>query len=250
MRIITQSLTTCLLSTVLFACSQTATVEEQVVESSHTNPLVDQRAIDTTNKEVMPGDPTYRPIRIDPVETVQVPTGSLFNPQSAVGLYELHRKYRVGDMILIRLDESTSSKKSLDYKRDKSGSLQVGPMTVNAGPIQISEDDFGVEHEHESEFDSSAETSQSNSLEGDITVYVKEILPNDNLVIAGEKWITLNKGQEYVRFSGEVRIKDIEVDNSVSSSKIGNARIEYSGKGDLQDNQDPTLIGKLFSIFD
>jgi flagellar basal body L-ring protein FlgH len=95
----------------------------------------------------------------------------------------------------------------------------------------------------------SAKTKQSNSMSGSITVYVTGITPAGNLLVTGEKWITMNRGKEYIRFSGEVRKKDVDESNTVLSSKVGNALIEYSGTGELQDNQQRTVIGKLFSIF-
>ncbi len=238
-----------LISVMLFACTQTPNVEEQIVASSATNPLVEQRSAKVDDAEPVPDDPRYRPIHMTPVQAVTAPTGSLFNPDNAVELYKLHHNFRIGDMILIELNERTQSRKSLDYRMDKSTSMELGPVAVNAGPIVLTEGKVAANHEQESEFDSSANTAQSNELEGDITVYVTDILPNRNLAVSGEKWITLNKGQEYVRFSGEIRIADISADNTVDSSKVGNARIEYSGKGELQDNQQSTLIGTLFSIF-
>jgi flagellar L-ring protein precursor FlgH len=234
---------------VLCACSQTPTVEQQVIEDTATNPLVNQRAVAITNKEVMQNDPNYKPIHMDNIKIVQVPTGSLFNAVNAGSLYQLHKNYSVGDMILIKLDESTTSTKSLDYTSDKSSNFILGPVSVNAGPIKINEDDFNIEHSQENDLDSSSQTNQSNSLNGDITVYVLEILPNKNLVVAGEKWIKLNTGQEYVRFSGEIRTADIDASNTIISSKVGNSRIEYSGKGKLHDNQQNSMLDKLFAIF-
>ncbi len=231
------------------ACSQTPSEEAQIIAASPTNPDVSQRPIDTTEQEASPGEAAYRPPRRETVSIVRVPTGSLFDPDNAAGLYELHHNFSVGDMILVSLDEQTSSQKSVDYSEDKNTSFQIQPLTVNAGPIHISDNDLNMDHQQSGEFNSSANASQSNSLEGQITVYVVEVLPNDNLVVAGEKWITMNQGKEFIRFSGEVRIRDIDVNNTVSSAKVGNALIEYSGKGELQDNQKRSLLGKLFSIF-
>jgi flagellar L-ring protein FlgH len=59
----------------------------------------------------------------------------------------------------------------------------------------------------------------------------------------------MNKGKEYIRFSGEVRKQDVDESNTVVSSKVGNALIEYSGTGDLQKNQERSVIDKLFAIF-
>ncbi|WP_339720357.1 flagellar basal body L-ring protein FlgH [uncultured Paraglaciecola sp.] len=234
---------------VLCACSQTPTVEQQVVEDTPSNPLVNQRAVAIKNDQVMPNDPNYKPIHMENIEIVQVPNGSLFNEVNAGSLYQLHKNYRVGDMVLVKLDESTSSKKSLNYSSDKSSNFILSPVSVSAGPIKVAEGDFNIEHSQENDLDSSSKTDQSNSLNGDITVYVLEILPNGNLVVAGEKWITLNTGQEYVRFSGEIRTADIDAANTIISSKVGNSRIEYSGKGKLHNNQQDSMLDKLFAIF-
>jgi len=179
-----------------------------------------------------------------------MPSGSLFNPQRAIGLYQPASHYQVGDMILVQVEEKTSADKSVKFKTDKKGHFELQPVTFNAGPINIGDNDLNAEYEQEKDFDSSAQTKQKNSLRGDITVYVLEVLANGNLIVAGEKWITLNTGEEFIRFSGEIRVSDISIDNTISSVKIGNAHIEYSGVGEMQDNQDPSLLGKLFSILD
>ncbi|GAC31601.1 flagellar L-ring protein [Paraglaciecola polaris LMG 21857] len=232
------------------ACSTSVPNDEQVIASSPTNPNVQQRAIEVSTTGPERGEPEFRPVRVDPFPSVKVPTGSLFDPDNLVGLYQRNNRYRVGDMILVQLAEKTSSKKSLNFKRDKSGNFTLDPVTVNAGSLKINGDNLNADFEQENEFDSSAETKQNNSLEGDVTVYVLEIMPNGNLLVAGEKWMTLNKGEEYIRFSGEIRPTDIDNDNTVSSVKIGNSRIEFSGKGELQDNQESSILGKLFGILE
>lgn len=233
----------------LSACSQTPTIEHQVIEKIPTNPEVSQRAVTQENKEIMPNAPDYRPIRLENVDAIHVPTGSLFNSDNIVSLYQLHKKFSVGDMIMIELDESTSAKKSLKYQSDKSSKFELGPLSISAGTIQIDKDDLNIQHNQENEFDASASSKQSNTLNGSITVFVMEILPNRNLLVAGEKWIILNTGQEYIRFSGEIRTADIDVSNTISSAKVGNARIEYSGKGELHENQQDSMLDKLFAVF-
>lgn len=239
-----------MITSFLFACSNNSEIDKQVITDSPTNPKVSQRPAVMPDSPVMPDDPAYRPIRNNQIDVVQLPTGSLFNPRRAVGLYQPSSHYLVGDMILIRLEEKTSAKKSLNFKSDKTGHFELQPVTFNAGAIQVSGDDLNAEYEQENTFDSSAQTKQNNSLQGDITVSIRELLPNGNLIVSGEKWLTLNTGDEYIRFSGELRASDIDSDNSVSSVKVGNARIEYSGKGTQQENQERSLLGKLFGILD
>jgi len=101
-----------------------------------------------------------------------------------------------------------------------------------------------------STFDGKGASSQSNSLAGDITVTVVQRLPNGNLVISGEKWVTLNQGQEFIRLSGIIRPEDIYPDNSLLSNRIANAQITYSSKGVLAAANKMGLISRFFnSVF-
>lgn len=231
-------------------CSNTASLDEQVVANSQSHPKVSQQPALDNSEEIKPGNPKYRPIRNTAIENVQLPNGSLFNPRRAIGLYQPRDNYHVGDMILVKVTENTSANKSLNYKTNKKGEFDLQPVTLNAGSIKVGDNDLSANFEQSKDFDSSAQTKQKNSLEGDITVYVVEVLNNGNIIVAGEKWITLNTGQEFIRFSGEIRISDISPDNTIASIKIGNSHIEYSGIGDMQNNQEASLLGKFFGIFD
>ncbi len=234
----------------LVACSSAELADNRVVNDSPTNSKVSQRPANNHDDEIKPGDPKFSPVRSNLVETINLPTGSLFNPRKAIGLYQPSNHYQVGDMILVEVEERTSADKSVKFKTNKQGSFELEPVIFNAGSIQVGANDLNAEYEQTKDFDSSAQTKQKNSLKGDITVYVTKIHSNGNLTIAGEKWITLNTGEEYIRFSGEVRVSDISLDHTIRSVKVGNAHIQYSGIGEMQDNQKPSLIGKIFSIFE
>jgi flagellar L-ring protein precursor FlgH len=102
----------------------------------------------------------------------------------------------------------------------------------------------------DSSFDGIGSSSQSNSLLGDITVTVVQRLPNGNLRIRGEKWVTLNQGREFIRLSGIIRPDDIEPDNSLESYRIADAQITYSSKGVLAAANRMGPISRFFnSIF-
>lgn len=235
---------------ILPACSSVITEEEKLVAESPTNTDVSQRTVQAKEKEVHPGHVNFRPLRYQKNEVLTIPSGSLFNANKAIGIYQARNIYEIGDMILVKLDESMLAQKQLNYKSQKSDSFTLEPVTLNAGSINVSGDKLNAEYDQEKDFDSSAQSKQSNSLVGDITVFVREITPNGNLIVAGEKWMSLNKGQEYIRFSGEVRARDIEENNTVSSIKIGNTQIVFTGKGELQENQDESFLGTLFSVLD
>tara|TARA_Y100000994_G_C15514379_1_gene368920 strand:+ start:69 stop:446 length:378 start_codon:yes stop_codon:yes gene_type:complete len=84
----------------------------------------------------------------------------------------------------------------------------------------------------ESKFSGSGSSNQSNSLTGLISVHVVRVFTNGNLEILGQKKLTLNNGDEYIRVSGIVRPRDISSDNIVQSDRIANADINYIGAGD------------------
>jgi flagellar L-ring protein FlgH len=96
-------------------------------------------------------------------------------------------------------------------------------------------------------FNAEAESSQSNSLSGSITVSVVEVLPNGLLRVRGEKWLQLNRGSEYIRLTGMVRQQDIGPDNSVASTKLADARIGYSGTGDLAEANKMGWVSRFFN---
>jgi flagellar L-ring protein precursor FlgH len=85
------------------------------------------------------------------------------------------------------------------------------------------------------DFNGEGEANQSNSLIGDISVTVTELLPNGNLKVRGEKRVTLNQGDEYIRLSGIVRPVDIDANNTIASDKVADATIMYTGEGAMAD---------------
>ncbi|WP_144211948.1 flagellar basal body L-ring protein FlgH [Shewanella donghaensis] len=200
------------------------------------------------NNEAIKGDPNFRPVRNNNIQEAPQMTGSIFNPNNTFDIYQNNNRYEIGDMIRIRLNEELTSKKSVSYKRDNSNEFELSP-NITAGNINISDENLSADYSQAKSFDSSSASNHNNSLSGTITVAVREKLPNGNLIVAGEKWIKLNKGDEYVRFSGEIRVTDIASDHSINSNMVGNSIIEVSGKGEQQDNQDPSLISKLLNIF-
>jgi flagellar L-ring protein precursor FlgH len=85
-----------------------------------------------------------------------------------------------------------------------------------------------------------------NSLSGNITVTIHQVMPNGTMLVRGEKWLTLNQGDEYIRVSGLVRPQDIGPDNSIESTRLADARITYSGTGATHD---ANVMGWLARFF-
>jgi flagellar L-ring protein FlgH len=140
------------------------------------------------------------------------------------------RAARVGDMLTIVLAERTQASKSNAAKTNRSGEIGLTPPTT--GPLDLFKPtDIGASGSNT--FDGKGEATQSNQLNGEISVTVAEVYPNGTMLVRGEKLLTLNRGDENIRISGIVRDADITADNRVSSTRVANARITYAGKGEI-----------------
>jgi flagellar L-ring protein precursor FlgH len=96
-------------------------------------------------------------------------------------------------------------------------------------------------------FDGTGSSSQSNQLTGEITVTVAQRLANGNLLVKGEKWLTINQGQELVRIAGIVRPQDIGQDNTIESTRVADAKITYTGRGTLADANTQGWLSRFFN---
>ena len=173
--------------------------------------------------------------------------GASFNNGAEVRLFEDLKAGRIGDILTVRLVEQTSASKSSATSTSKSTEATLANPTVFGRPI--TKDGvplFDGSLSGDSPFDGAGSSSQSNSLTGSITVTVSQVLRNGSLRVRGEKWVTINQGDEFIRIQGIVRPEDIAADNSVPSFKVADARITYSGKGALADANSMGWLGRLF----
>ncbi len=198
--------------------------------------------------EPKPDDPAYAPALPEEEITSAVPTGSLFNPYSTNnGLYTDTRAHKVGDLISVTLEESTSASKNAATDLNKDNSVSIGTATLGGRIITAKGYDTSLSLSNSSDFSGSSDASQSNSLSGQISVSVIKVLANGNLMVRGEKWLMLNNGNEYVRVTGIVRSEDVSSDNTVSSQRIANARIQYGGTGDFASTQERGWLSRFFN---
>lgn len=170
--------------------------------------------------------------------------GAIYQAGYGMNLFLDNRARQVGDVITINLAENTNASKASSSSTDRksSASLSASALFGAAVPGVSTQLDGGQT------FDGKGSSSQSNSLTGSISVTVYEVLANGNLRVRGEKWVTLNTGEEFVRLSGVVRPIDLAPDNSVSSSKIADARITYSGKGVIKDASDMGWLARALQF--
>lgn len=197
-----------------------------------------------------PNDPYYAPV----LSTKPIPdepvNGSLYRENVALNLFGDTKAARVGDILTVVLQERTTSSKSATVEVTKES--DVSTPAANGGTILgttpgLSNLNLGLNAGTDREFTGESEADQSNQLNGNIAVTVVDIYPNGTLVIRGEKWITINRGEEFIRVSGLVRPSDVTPENTVMSTKIANARIQYSGAGELADAQNMGWLTRFFN---
>lgn len=181
-------------------------------------------------------DPAFAPVAPADMRPPVQNTGAIYQPGYDMRLFEDNKAARVGDILTIKLEEVTQAKKGSIMNANKNISVSASaPSVMGFALSALTGNDAKTEIASKRTFAGQGRADQSNSLEGDISVTVTEVLPNGNLKVRGEKRVTLNQGDEYVRLSGMVRPVDIAADNTISSSKVADATIMYIGDGAVAD---------------
>lgn len=188
---------------------------------------------------IVAGPTSARPI--PPQAVTAAPNGSIYQAQSFRPVFEDRRGRMVGDIINVVITERTTANKNGTSSGSKSGSVGIGLP----GPLQGA---FGARlaTEADNNYADAAAQSASNAFTGTLGVTVVEVLPNGNLVVAGEKQVALDKGTEFIRISGVVNPDTIGAGNSVSSTAIADARVEYRTNTHLDRTELTSMASRFF----
>ena len=176
--------------------------------------------------------------------------GSIFSSQYKLTLFRDRKANQVGDLLTIVLVEETTASKSADITTEKDTSISIPNPTILGRPANlISNSNRSLETtvDTENEFTGAGSANQSNSLDGRVTVVVEKVLPNGNLQVRGQKLITINQGDEFVRVTGLVRPEDITGENTVLSTQVANAHFSYGGRGVIADAQAQGWLARFFN---
>ncbi|MNZ22582.1 Flagellar L-ring protein precursor [compost metagenome] len=199
-----------------------------------------------------PNDPYYAPVLPRTPLPAAANNGSIYQAGFDQNLYSDRKAFRVGDIITITLNERTQASKNANSQIAKNSKAELGltslfgsSVTTNNpfgdGDLSLS---AGYSGDRSTKGDSKA--AQGNTLTGSITVTVADVLPNGIIAVRGEKWLTLNTGDELVRIAGMIRADDIATDNTVPSTRVADARITYSGTGSFADASQPGWLDRFF----
>lgn len=152
-------------------------------------------------------------------------TGGIFHTGAYRPLFEDHRGRMVGDIITMTIAEKTTAGKSAAASDTKSGAVSFAAPTVFGVPSTTTAK-ASLNATSANKFSDAGAITSSNNFTGTMGLTVIDVLPNGNLVVAGEKQIALDRSAEFIRFSGVVNPDSI-VNNTVSSTQVADARVEY-----------------------
>jgi flagellar L-ring protein precursor FlgH len=160
-------------------------------------------------------------------------------------MFDDRRARFVGDTLTVLIEEKTSASKKSSSTADKTGSTSLDIPAVNKVPITNLQG-ASIEASSATKFEGKGDAASNNLFSGNLTVTVIEVLPNGNMIVSGEKQVSINHGTEYIRFSGVVNPLHINASNTVSSTKVADARIEYQGTGYLDEVQNMGWLARFF----
>lgn len=195
-----------------------------------------------------PGTSVHQPMstRPAPLAVNTQANGSIYQASTArLALFEDRRARFVGDVLTVVLEERTTASKNTSSKANRSGEVSMGIPTATRLP-GASLEGAALTASSDSTFEGGGNSAANNVFTGNVSVTVIEVYPNGNLLVSGEKQVTINQGTEYIRFSGVVNPLNVGAANTVSSTRVADARIEYKGRGYMSEAQTMGWLQRFF----
>ncbi len=189
-------------------------------------------------------------------------SASLYNDASSRNFFQDLRAYQVGDLVTVRIVETSSASKNASTQTGRESSIDAGidNMLGWEGKLKyltsLGNGNVGSAYDTGSLFkgslanssSGSGTTTRTESMTAYITVRVMEVMPNGNLFIQGTRDVKVNNETQHIILSGSIRPADISPDNTIISSYIGDASIEYTGSGALSDKQRPGWMTRFVDL--
>jgi flagellar L-ring protein precursor FlgH len=167
--------------------------------------------------------------------------GAIYQPAAFRPVFEDRRARHIGDVLTLVITERTSANKAGASSGNKSGSVSAAmPKKLQStfgNPLSVS---------NESTYADGDNQSASNAFTGTMGITVVEVLANGNLIVAGEKQVGMNKGVEYIRFSGMINPDSIATGNTVQSTAVADARVEYRTSSQIDRAEVASMASRFF----
>jgi flagellar L-ring protein FlgH len=182
----------------------------------------------------------------------QAHDGSLY-AEGAPGLFEDAIASRVGDILVIKIDEKDLASHQADTKLDKSDATTYGLPNAFGFVAALQKKYPGVDPSKlfastsEQKFTGNGAVNRQGQVTATLPVRVMQMLPSGDLFVEGTKVVMVGEEEHHIYLSGIVRRIDIADDDTVPSSRVADAEVEYTGRGDISDTQRRGWLGRLMS---
>ncbi|MBV2263674.1 MAG: flagellar basal body L-ring protein FlgH [Thauera sp.] len=197
--------------------------------------------------QATPPSAVHQPMSVRPeaMATAPAANGAIYQTVQARPLFEDRRARRIGDTITINLVERNTAQKSANANATRNGNMTAGIGPINRLPL-TGLNGLELAAEAESDFNGKGAAAANNVFNGTITVTVIDVYPNGNLLVSGEKMVAINQGNEFIRFSGVINPNNVTTANTVQSTQVADARIEYRGSGFIDESNTMGWLQRFF----
>ena len=197
--------------------------------------------------ETVPPTNVHQPMTVRPSPRGDTPpaNGSIYQAGASRTLFEDRRARYVGDTMTIVIAETTSASTKSNTNVSRATNISASIPTVSGLPGK-SLQGLTLSAESENTLAGKGDAAANNVFTGNITVTVIEVLPNGNLLVSGEKQVSIGHGTEYIRLSGVVNPYFISTANTISSANVADARIEYRATGAISEAQVMGWLARFF----
>lgn len=194
-----------------------------------------------------PATVVHQPMSMRPEARGQMPAanGSIYQAAQVRPLFEDRRARLIGDTLTINLVERNTAQKRANSSATRASDVTGGITAASRVPLSGLAG-MNLQAGVESEFTGAGASAANNVFNGTITVTVIEVYPNGNLLVSGEKQMAINQGNEFIRFSGVINPNTVTAANSVQSTQVADARIEYKGSGYIDESNTMGWLQRFF----
>ncbi len=201
----------------------------------------------------IPDRPIYAPATLPQPEPRT--DGSLWSDNAQLNnLYADAKARGVGDIVTIKIVESSKASNSASTSTGRNTAFSLGIdkfLGLESGYPKAGQtfNPFSrIEGGMKNAFDGKGDTTRKGDLTAYMTAKVIDKLPNGNLVIAGSREVMINNEKQLIVLTGTIRERDISPDNVIQSTYISDAKIVYTGVGDVDDTQRQGWLARFLNV--
>lgn len=181
--------------------------------------------------------------------------GAIFRADSSWDLYRDRRAHKVGDILLVKIVENSSGAKKASTKTERTSTVEGGVTSMFGIEKWLSDRNArftpsatSLKADLTNDFDGKGETKRNSTVTATLSARVVEVTPDHNMIIRGFRQVKVNDETQHLILTGIVRPEDIASDNSILSSHVADAKIEYGGTGTLSDKQQPGWLARVLDV--